>query len=373
LDHRGKRAAPRSRALGELTSLNFAIGFAPGHPSELSESCRAAEDLGFQKIGIVDSPSIYRDVYVSCASALQVTSRVALGPRVTNPLTRHITSTASALLTLNELAPGRVFAGVGTGDSSVANIGMRPAKVSILGEFVSDLRKLLQGETVDHQGVTLNLNWGKSNLPIYIAAHGPKALELAGAVADGVIVGTGVGKEIVEDALETISRGTSQAGRSLHSADVWWHLGVNIAGSRDEAIAGIRFNLASKVNHLMRFRQHDKHTPVEYLDALARIHRDYNYLEHLRPDGSGVNARLVRESGLEDYLADRYAIVGTPDECLSRLEQLIDWGISKVWLNIYSDDKIAFMEKWSKEISAKLSTKAPPTSPMNASEPSSES
>jgi 5,10-methylenetetrahydromethanopterin reductase len=337
-------------------ALSFAIGFAPGHPREFSDCCRAAEDLGFEKIGVVDSQSVYRDVYLSCALAAQATSHVALGPRVTNPVTRHITTTASALLTLNELAPGRVFAGVGTGDSSLANIGMRPVKLSALGEFVSSLRKLLQGEPVEHQGAPLKLNWGKSSLPIYIAAHGPKALELAGAVADGVIIGTGVGREIVQDALDALSRGAAQSGRPLESLDVWWHLGANVAASRDEAIAGIRFNLASKVNHLIRFPSREKHIPESCLDALEKIHREYNYLEHLRPGASRVNAQLVRESGLDDYLADRYAVVGTPEECLSRVEQLRDWGVSKIWLNTYSEDKIAFMERWNKAVLAKVSS-----------------
>ena len=336
-------------------SLSFAIGFAPGHPREFSECCRAAEDLGFDKIGVVDSQSIYRDVYLSCAVAAQATSRVAVGPRVTNPVTRHITATASALLTLNELAPGRVFAGVGTGDSSLANIGMRPVKLSVLAEFVSALRTLLQGETVERQGAPLKLNWGKSRLPIYVAAHGPKALELSGAIADGVIVGTGVGKEIVEDALDALSRGAAQSGRSLQSLDVWWHLGANIARNRDEAIAEIRFNLASKVNHLLRAPSREKHIPTGCLDALERIHHEYNYLEHLRPGGSGINARLVRDSGVEDYLADRYAVVGTQDECLSRIEQLRNWGASKIWLNTYNEDRIAFMERWSQGVIARIS------------------
>jgi 5,10-methylenetetrahydromethanopterin reductase len=346
-------AFPQMRAFGDLMSLSFAIGFAPGHPQEFSDCCRAAEDLGFQKIGVVDSQSVYRDVYLSCAFAAQATSHVAVGPRVTNPVTRHITTTASALLTLNELAPGRVFAGVGTGDSSLANIGMRPVKLSALSEFVRSLRKLLQGETIEHEGAPIKLNWGKSSLPIYIAAHGPKALELAGAVADGVIIGTGVGREIVQDALGALSRGAAQSGRPLQSLDVWWHLGANVATSRDEAIAGIRFNLASKVNHLMRFRGREKHIPEGCRDALEKIHREYNYLDHLRADASGVNAQLVRESGVEDYLADRYAVVGTPDECLLRLEQLRNWGISKIWLNTYNEDKIAFMKQWSKLVSAK--------------------
>jgi hypothetical protein len=67
-----------------------------------------------------------------------------------------------------------------------------------------------------------------------------------------------------------------------------------------------------------------------------------------------VNAQLVRDSGVENYLADRYAVVGTPDECLLRLAQLRNWGISKIWLNTYNEDKIEFMEQWSKFVSGRL-------------------
>ena len=73
---------------------------------------------------MVDSQAIYRELYISCAAGIQATKTVQLGPRVTNALTRHPTVTASAMLTLNELAPGRVFVGLGTGDSAVFNIGL---------------------------------------------------------------------------------------------------------------------------------------------------------------------------------------------------------------------------------------------------------
>jgi len=335
--------------------VNFAIGFAPGHPREFSDCCKAAEDFGFEKIGVVDSQAVYRDVYLSCAAAARSTSHVMLGPRVTNPVTRHVTTTAGGLLTLNEFAPGRVFVGVGTGDSSLANIGMRPVKLAALGEFIVALRKLLHGETVEHHGSPLKLTWGKAHLPIYMAAHGPNALELAGAVADGVIVGTGVGKELVRDALDALARGAAKSGRSLESLDIWWHLGANMAPSRQEAIAGIRFNLASKVNHLLRSRDREKYLPPGSLDAFEKIHHDYNYHEHLSPGGSGVNARLVRDSGLEEYLASRFAILGTGADCLARLEELKTFGVAKIWLNTYNDDKVGFMRQWSKEVLAKLS------------------
>ena len=74
----------------------------------------------------------------------------------------------------------------------------------------------------------------------------------------------------------------------------------------------------------------------------------------LKGVGDLKNTRLVEESGIEDYLADRYAIVGNPEECLETLQRLGHLGVTKIWLNIYTEDKIAFMKRWSKEIMAKV-------------------
>ena len=187
-------------------ALSFGISFAPNHPREVSEWCRASEEAGFERIGMVDSQAIYRELYISCVAGLHATHSIQLGPRVTNALTRHPTVTASALLTLNELAPGRVFAGLGTGDSAVFNIGLRPVKLAALGEFTACLRALLRGESTHYQGHELKLTWGKANIPIYIAGHGPNTLELGGEYADGVIVGTGVGDDVVRHAYDLALR-----------------------------------------------------------------------------------------------------------------------------------------------------------------------
>ena len=93
-------------------ALSFGISFAPNHPREVSEWCRASEEAGFERIGIVDSQAIYRELYISCVAGMQATESIQLGPRVTNALTRHPTVTASALLTLNEFT-GASFCGAG--------------------------------------------------------------------------------------------------------------------------------------------------------------------------------------------------------------------------------------------------------------------
>jgi 5,10-methylenetetrahydromethanopterin reductase len=327
-------------------ALSFGISFAPNHPREVSEWCRASEEAGFERIGMVDSQAIYRELYISCVAGMQATQSIQLGPRVTNALTRHPTVTASALLTLNELAPGRVFAGLGTGDSAVFNIGLKPVKLAVLGEFTACLRALLRGESTNYHGHELKLTWGKADIPIYIAGHGPKTLELAGEYADGVIVGTGVGDDVVRHAYASISAGAARTGRKLDDLDVWWALSAYIGNSRDEALSVIRMLLAAKANHLARFPEQDKQVPPEYKDILERIHKGYNYLEHQKPGAGTTNAALVRESGLESYLADRYAIVGTADDCLAMIERMAGYGVKKIWLNVHFDDKLGFIRRW---------------------------
>jgi 5,10-methylenetetrahydromethanopterin reductase len=295
---------------------------------------------------MVDSQAIYRELYISCVAGTQTTKSIQLGPRVTNALTRHPTVTASALLTLNELAPGRVFAGLGTGDSAVFNIGLKPVKLAALGEFTACLRALLRGESTNYQGHELKLTWGKADIPIYIAGHGPKTLELAGEYADGVIVGTGVGEDVVRHAHASIGAGAARAGRKLDDLDVWWALSAYIGNSRDEALSVIRMLLAAKANHLARFPEQNKQVPPEYKDILERIHKGYNYLEHQKPGAGTTNAALVRESGLESYLADRYAIVGTADDCLATLQRMAGYGVKKIWLNVHFDDKLGFIRRW---------------------------
>jgi 5,10-methylenetetrahydromethanopterin reductase len=335
-------------------ALSFGISFAPNHPKEVAEWCRVSEHCGFERVGLVDSQSIYRELYVSCTAGLQATSSITIGPRVTNALTRHPTVTASAMATMAELAPGRVFAGIGTGDSALINIGKHPIKLKALGEFVSCLRSLMRGERVLYQGAELQLTWSKADIPIYVSAHGPKTLEFSGQHADGIVYGDGVGKEIVKDALSNVATGAAKARRQIEDVDVWWGLCGNVANSKEEAMTQIKMLLAAKANHLARFPEQNKHVPPEFREILERIHKGYSYLEHQKPGEHTTNARLVSESGLESYLAGRYAIVGTPEDCLMRLRELEQMGVRKIWLNVHFNDKIGFMEKWSREVMAKI-------------------
>ncbi len=142
-------------------------------------------------------------------------------------------------------------------------------------------------------------------------------------------------------------------GRKLDDLDVWWALSAYIGNSRAEALSVIRMLLAAKANHLARFPEQNKQVPPEYKDILERIHKGYNYLEHQKPGAGTTNAALVRESGLESYLADRYAIIGTVDDCLATLQRMAGYGVKKIWLNVHFDDKVGFIRRW-RDVMAQL-------------------
>src|SRR5712692_8980825 len=103
-------------------AARFGIVFLPETLTGWGELCREAEDSGFDWLGVADSQSVFRELYVALTLAALNTSRVRLGPLVTNPLTRHLVVTASAVSSIDELAGGRVVLGIGSGDSAITTI-----------------------------------------------------------------------------------------------------------------------------------------------------------------------------------------------------------------------------------------------------------
>lgn len=140
-------------------TARFGLLFMPTPPKAFAEWTRLADEAGFERIGIGDSQSLYRDVYVSATIAALNTDRAQIGPRVTNPITRHPTVTASAIASIDELTGGRAFLGIGTGHSALLNVGRRPATIDQLREYVVCVRTLFEQGEAEYQGRTVRLSW----------------------------------------------------------------------------------------------------------------------------------------------------------------------------------------------------------------------
>ena len=328
--------------------IGFAVTLLPNALDEFVSWCKTAEACGFNAVGIGDSQSLYREAFLACAVALQNTERVKVGPRVINPITRHPAISASGVATLEEIAPGRALLGIGTGDSSVHNAGVKPANMAQTKAYTSAIRELLTtGETI-FQGETARLTWGHADIPLYVAASGPKTLELAGEVADGVIIQTGLLPEVIEDALNCIRRGAERAGRDFDKIDKTWFPWVNVASTKDEAIENILHSLASGAKHLGRFTTQGKHIPENMIPLIEQVYREYKFEQHQIPGND--NGKLVKELGLAEYLADRFAIVGTPDDCAHKIKEAAEAGARHFWMSVHFPDKERFMREWSETV-----------------------
>ena len=243
--------------------IRFGVNYLPDAAEDTLRWAQVAEEVGFDIVGIADSQSLYRDVYMCLALCAAGTSRVRLGPRVINPLTRHPAVAAGAAATLEEMAPGRTMLGIGTGDSSVLNVGLRPSTRAHLRAYVVAVRRLLEHGEAQWEGRLLRMTWGRKKVPIYLAASGPKMLQLAGEVADGVVINTGVTPEIVRDSIAQVRLGAERAGRRLEDVDMWWLPLTNIRNDRAAAVDEIAMTLASAGSHLSRFGTAGKHVPPE--------------------------------------------------------------------------------------------------------------
>jgi 5,10-methylenetetrahydromethanopterin reductase len=112
----------------------------------------AAEELGYENVWFYDSPALYEDVWMILALAAARTTRVGLGPAVLVPDLRHVLVTASAIATLEELAPGRARVAIGTGFTGRKVLGHGPLPWSFVERYVADLRALLAGDRVEVDG-----------------------------------------------------------------------------------------------------------------------------------------------------------------------------------------------------------------------------
>ena len=330
----------------------FGIVLLPESLADFGELCREAEATGFDLLGVADSQSVFREMYVALAVAARETRRVRLGPLVTNPLTRHLVVTASAISSVDELSGGRAILGLGSGDSAIFTLGAPPATLAGLEDATLTLGRLTSGAAVDRDGRRWQVRRSTRRVPVYLAAEGPRTLELAGRVADGVIVGLGLTPEVVELSLAAIERGARAAGRRLDDLDVWWFAKTNVADTRAAAVPPIRMALAASANHAFRFTLDGKGVPPDLHEKIRALQREYD-AHHHEIAGAG-NADLTDRWGLTEFLVDRFAIAGTPEDCVAQVRRAMRAGARQFVVTGFVPDPRAFMRRFMGDVAARV-------------------
>ena len=310
------------------------LNVSQGTWNQICAVSRAVDEVGLHSIGVPDTPMVERDVYLSCAAAALNTSRCKIVTAVTNPVTRHPSLAAAALLQLEELAPGRVICGIATGNSAVWGVGLKPARISELREYILAVKALLKGEPASWRGRRFSQSWREFtpfDVPVYVACAGPKSIRMASQVADGLILSVGVSPDDLRWADEQIAAACAEVGRDPAELDVWHYAEITFAES---AAAAAENSLGWLAYFLIFGGTAGKRVPAALLPALTALNADSQDIEAAyRSEGRGrALVERAKALGVYDWLVSRSPCLGgTPEEVRARLEMLRDRGAGK-WM-----------------------------------------
>lgn len=304
-----------------------------------------AEACGFAAGWVFDSPVISEEPYPLLGLAAARTSRIRLGLCVTNPATRDITVTASAHATLHEITGGRMVIGLGRGDSAVHMVGLEPVRVAAFEQAVVAIRELANGRAVTLRGTEVQFPWAGSRpeLPVYVAAYGPKALAVAGRVADGVIIQL-ADPDIVAWLLGFVRRAAAEAGRDPDAIECIVSAPAVVSDDLPSARDSTRFFPAMVSNHVLDLlRRYDRSELPPALWEFVERRQAYDYRHHARTGSD--NGAFV-----DDVTADRFSILGPVSAHLEKLRELQAAGATQINLYLLTPEPESLLEIYGREI-----------------------
>ena len=296
---------------------------------------RRAETLGFAYGWTFDSHVLWQEPFVVYSQILSATNRMTVGPMVTNPGTRHPTVTASLFATLNDMFGNRTVCGIGRGDSALRVLGGRPTSLAELARSMEVIKDLAEGRTADCDGTDLRLGWSRGGrLEVWMAAYGPKALELCGAKADGFILQL-ADPQIAAWTIGAVRRAAAAAGRDPDDLYICVaapaYVGDDLARQRDQCrwFGGMVGNHVADL--VERYGDTGEAVPRALTDYIEG-RQGYDYADHGR-------AGNVHTDFVPDEVIDRFCLLGSEDAHIGRLRELRDLGVDQFAVYLMHDQK----------------------------------
>ncbi|HST67929.1 MAG TPA: TIGR03842 family LLM class F420-dependent oxidoreductase [Mycobacteriales bacterium] len=298
------------------------------------ELARQAELRGFRSVWTFDSHLLWQEPYVIHSQILAATRTVQVGPMVTNPATRDWTVTASTFATLNEMFGNRTVCGIGRGDSAVRVTNGKPTTLATLREAVHVIRELGNGRAVEYNGSTLRLPWaGRSELEVWIAAYGPKALQLTGEIGDGFILQL-ADPDITAWTIKSVRDAAAAAGRDPAAVKICVAAPAYVGSDVDHQREQCRWFGGMVGNHVADIvaRYGDAGGVPKALTDYIAGRQGYDYNEHGR-------AGNTHTSFVPDEIVDRFCILGPVEEHVQRLTELAGLGVDQFAVYLQHDGK----------------------------------
>jgi probable F420-dependent oxidoreductase len=330
-------------------ALSFGVTVLPDPPyARWLELIQLAERHGFEYAWTYDSHVLWQESIPLFGYAAHQTSKIKLGHFVTNPGTRDPTVLASAYATLHDLTDGRMVMGIGRGDSARRYIGQQPVKVAEFERACAMIRDFMNGREVSWNDKELQLKWVRPELPpipMWIAGYGPKALAVAGRVADGVIIQL-ADPEIIQWIMSTARRAAEEAGRDPSELKCIVGAPSHVTDDLADAREQVRWFPAMVSNHVKdlieRYGSDGSQVPKALTDyVLAREFYDYN--EHSR-----VGAK--HGEFVTDEICDRFCVIGNVEQCVAKLRELESVGVDQFNIYLMTHGQEATLQAYGDEI-----------------------
>ena len=306
--------------------LSFGITVLPDPPaSRLVELMVLGEQNGFEFGWTYDSHLLWQESSPLLTMAIQATSTMRFGHLVTNPGTRDPTVLASLYATLHDISDGHMVMGIGRGDSARRPIGQQPVRVAEFETSCRMIKDFMNGREVHWNDRDIQLKWVRPELPqipMWIAGYGPKALAVAGRVADGVVIQL-ADPEIIQWIMATAREAAAEAGRDPAELKCIVcapsHISDDLADAREQT----RWFPAMVSNHVKdlieRYGTDGSVVPKALTDYVeARKFYDYN-------DHSRVGA--AHGAFVTDEICDRFSVLGNVEQATAKLRELVSIGV----------------------------------------------
>lgn len=313
--------------------------------SRVVDLAKKAEMFGFSHVWTFDSHILWQEPYVIYSQILAQTRNVIVGPMVTNPATRDWTVTASVYATLNEMYGNRTICGIGRGDSAVRVTNGKPTTLATLRDSIHVIRELGCGRAVEYNGSSIRFPWAsKSELEVWVAAYGPKALALTGEVGDGFILQL-ADSSIAEWTIKAVRDAAEAAGRDPKSIKICVaapaYVGDDIEHMREQT----RWFGGMVGNHVADIveRYGENSAVPKALTDYIKNRQGYDYNEHGRAGNSHT-------SFVPDEIVDRFCILGNTDEHIRRLTELKELGVDQFAVYLQHDGKEETLEAYGETI-----------------------
>lgn len=334
-----------------------------------------AENLGYDFCWVSDTQMLWSNPWAVMALAAQQTSKIRLGTGVAVAGLRLAPVAANGIATINRLAPGRTFMGLGTGNTAMRAMGQTPMRMAEFREYVRVVRGLLAGEEVDYtlNGVTQPIAFQnpefnyidvEHEIPIHISGFGPRAQTLAGEIGDGLMTGVPRGGTVAQ-AMANVRQGAAKAGRELDGFEtsalvnvLMLQPGETLASERVVQECGSA--IMANVHYLVDWVRETGNPPPDFVLPIWEEYTEFHNSRDAERQHSQMHkshyAFLDPEEArfITPEIIENFCVAGHPEEIVEQIHELERQGATSLTFFTTVEQQYRMIEGFSRNVMARL-------------------